>query len=86
MPTTVRKDGVGPSVGEVQMTLDFQFLITSQTTVLLYDMSHLALDREAAQIMRGFRSKLWQLQRDMEREPDRYWHLYPKELLASVSS
>ena len=86
MPTTVRKDGVAPSVGEVQMTLDFQYLITSQTTVLLYDMSHLALDREAAQIMRAFRSKLWQLQRDMEREPNRYWHLYPKEILASVSS
>ena len=86
MPTTVRKDGVGDSVGEVQMTLNFELLITSPMNPLVQDISHLALDRGAAEIMRGFQASLRKLQRDMENEPDRYWRLYPNDVEASVST
>jgi arachidonate 15-lipoxygenase len=86
LPTNVRGDGVGQSVGEVQLTLNFQLLITSPTTLLLHDFSHLALDADAAEIMRRFQAKLWERQREMEHEPDHYWSLYPSELEASVSA
>jgi hypothetical protein len=85
MPTTVRQDGSGQPIGEVQMTLDFQLVITSPATLLLDDISHLALDHEAARIMRGFQGNLWQLQRELESTPDRYWRLLPREVAASVS-
>ncbi len=86
MPTTVRRDAIGQSVGEVQLTLNFHFLITSPTTLLLDDISHLALDARAAEIMEGFQASLRELQREMESGPDRYWHLYPRDLEASVSA
>jgi hypothetical protein len=85
MPTTVRRDGVLPSVGEVQNIVNFQFLITSPTTLLVADASHLALDAPAAEIMRGFRRSLLALQDEMERQPSRYWQLFPNELEAGVS-
>jgi arachidonate 15-lipoxygenase len=85
LPTTVRRDGVLPSVGEVQNIVNFQFLITSPTTLLVSDVSHLALDEPAAEIMRGFRRGLLALQSEMERQPARHWQLFPNEIEASVS-
>ena len=85
MPTTVRRDGVQPSVGEIQNIVNFQFLITARTTLLLADVSHLALDAAAAEIMRGFHRSLLALQGDMERQPTRQWQLFPSEIEASVS-
>jgi hypothetical protein len=85
MPTTVRQDGSGQPIGEVQMTLDFQLVITSPATLLLDDISHLALDGEAARIMRDFQSNLRKLQRELESSPDRYWRLLPRHVEASVS-
>ncbi len=85
IPTTVRQDGQGQLIGELQMTLDFQLLITSPTTLLLNDVSHLALDPGAAQIMRRFHTSLMTLQREMEGMPDRYWRILPREIEASVS-
>jgi len=86
MPPTVRRDGMGQSVGEVQLTLNFQFLITSPATLLLHDISQLALDARAAEIMEGFQASLRGLQREMDQGPDRFWHLHPRELQASVSA
>jgi hypothetical protein len=85
MPTTVRRDGVQPSVGEIQNILNFQFLITAPSTLLVWDVSHLALDATAAAIMRDFTGSLLALQEEMERQPGRHWHLFPKEIEASVS-
>ena len=85
MPTTVRRDGVLPSVGEVQNIVNFQFLITSPTTLLTSDASHLALDEPAAEIMRGFRRSLLAWQGEMERQPSRHWQLFPNEIEAGVS-
>ena len=85
LPTTVREDGLPQSVGEVQLVMNFQFLITSPATLLLDDVSHMALDEGAAEIMRSFRSSFMELQEELESEPDRYWQLYPKDLEASVS-
>jgi len=85
MPTTVRRDGVLPSVGEVQNIVNFQFLITSPTTLLTSDASHLALDEPAAEIMRGFRRNLLAWQDEMERQPARHWQLFPNEIEAGVS-
>ena len=85
MPTTVRRDGVQPSVGEIQNILNFQFLITAPSTLLVSDVSHLALDPAAAEIMRGFRTSLLSLQAEMEREPNRHWQLFPKDVEGSVS-
>jgi hypothetical protein len=48
-------------------------------------MSHLALDADAAEIMRRFRRSLLALQAEMEREPRRHWHLFPNEIEGSVS-
>jgi hypothetical protein len=85
MPTTVRRDGVQPSVGEIQNTLNFQFLITAPSTLLVSDVSHLALDAPGAEIMRGFRRSLLALQEEMERQPSRHWQLFPNEIEGSVS-
>lgn len=85
IPTTVRQDGVGQPTGEVQMTLDFQMLTTSPTTLLLHDVSHLALDQGSAAIMRNFHANLRNLQRELEQAPDRWWRLLPRDIEASVS-
>lgn len=85
MPTTVRRDGVQPSVGEIQNILNFQFLITAPSTLLVSDVSHLALDAPGAEIMRGFRRSLLALQEEMERQPSRHWQLFPNEIEGSVS-
>jgi hypothetical protein len=85
MPTTVRRDGVQPSVGEIQNIVNFQLLITAPTTYLVDDVSHLALDAGAAEIMRGFRRSLLALQDEMERQPSRHWQLFPIEIEGSVS-
>jgi arachidonate 15-lipoxygenase len=85
MPTTVRRDGEQPSVGEIQNILNFQFLITAPSTLLVSDVSHLALDAAAAGIMREYRESLLALQAEMERQPSRHWHLFPSEVEASVS-
>jgi hypothetical protein len=69
----------------VQNIVNFQFLITSPTTLLVDDVSHLALDAPAAEIMRGFRRSLLALQDEMERQPSRYWQIFPNELEAGVS-
>ena len=44
LPTTVRQDGIGQSVGEVQSVLNFQFVISSATNRLMHYFSALALD------------------------------------------
>ena len=85
MPTTVRRDGLQPSVGEIQNILNFQFLITAPSTLLVSDVSHLALDATAGSIMRDYHRSLLALQEEMEREPSRHWQLFPSEVEASVS-
>jgi hypothetical protein len=85
MPTTVRLDGAQQSVGQVQDIVNFQLLIATPTSLLLSDISHLALDGRGAEIMRRFTRDLQELQRDMEAEPSRYWQLSPREVEASVS-
>jgi hypothetical protein len=85
MPTTVRLDGAQQSVGQVQDIVNFQLLIATPTSLLLSDISHLALDGRGAEIMRRFTRDLQELQRDMEAEPSRYWQLFPREVEASVS-
>lgn len=45
----------------------------------------MALDPEGAAIMRRFRESD-RPQQEMEREPHRYWTIYPVELEASVSA
>jgi hypothetical protein len=85
MPTTVRRDGIPPSVGEIQNIVNFQLLITAPTTYLVDDASHLALDAGAAEIMRGFRRSLLALQGEMERQPSRHWQLFPNQIEGSVS-
>jgi hypothetical protein len=86
LPTTVRQDGVAQSVGEVQSVMNFQIVISSATNRLINDISYLALDEGAAQIMREFRASLLALQAEMETEPDEYWRVYPQDLEASVSA
>jgi hypothetical protein len=85
MPTTVRRDGTQPSVGEIQNILNFQFLITAPSTLLISDVSHLALDATAGSIMRAYHQSLIELQGEMERQPSRHWQLFPSEIEASVS-
>ena len=85
MPTTVRRDGVQPSVGEIQNIVNFQLPITAPTTSLVDDASHLALDSGAAEIMRGFRRNLLAMQEEMERQPSRHWQLFPNQIEGSVS-
>lgn len=86
MPTTVRQDGLPQSLGQVQLLMNFQLLITTHASLLMHDFSHLALDAGAAKIMRSLQASLAALQRSMENEPDRYWRVYPKDLAASVSA
>jgi hypothetical protein len=83
---TVHEDGSGPSVGEVQTVMNFQYVISSAQNKLMDDHSHLALDAGGAAIMKGFQQKLRDLQEEMERQPDRFWRVLPSELEASVSA
>jgi hypothetical protein len=85
MPTTVRRDGVQQSVGQVQDIVNFQFLITAPTTLLVADHSHIALDSAGAAIMNAFRDSLLKLQREMETQPGRHWQLFPNAIEGSVS-
>ena len=85
MPTTVRRDGAQQSVGQVQNIVNFQMLIATPTSLLLDDISHLALDAPAAAVMRRFNQTLVDLQREMAAEPSRYWQLFPSQLEAGVS-
>ena len=86
LPATVRADGRGQSVGEVQAVVNFELLISSATNRLMNDASHVALDAHGAAIMKRFQSKLIALQRQMENEPNRHWRIYPKSLEASISA
>ena len=86
LPATVREDGGGESVGQVQAVMNFEMLIASATNRLMQDSSHVALDPAGAAIMQGFQSRLARLQEEMQREPDRYWRILPRELEASVSA
>jgi hypothetical protein len=86
LPTVVHADGSGLTVGEVQAVVNFQFLISSAKNRLMSDFSHLALDTEAAVIMREFQEGLSKLERQMEGEPDRHWRVLPRTLEASVSA
>lgn len=86
LPATVREDGRGESVGQVQAVVNFELLISSATNRLMNDASHVALDPRGAAIMRGFQSRLARLQEEMDREPSRYWRILPRELEASVSA
>jgi hypothetical protein len=86
LPATVREDGRGESVGQVQAVVNFELLIGSATNRLMNDSSHVALDPSGAAIMRRFRSRLASLQERMEREPSRYWRILPRDLEASVSA
>ena len=86
LPATVREDGRGESVGQVQAVVNFELLISSATNRLMNDASHVALDPQGAAIMRGFQSRLARLQDEMECEPRRHWHILPKDLEASVSA
>jgi hypothetical protein len=86
LPPTVHADGSDSSVGEVQSVMNFQLVISSATNKLMTDFTHLALDSKAADVMRDFQKDLKTLQTRMEREPSRYWGIYPSELEASVSA
>jgi hypothetical protein len=86
LPTTVRDDGAGPSVGEVQCVINFQLVVSSATNRLFRDITHLALDPGAHDIMAKFQSDLRELQSEMEKEPDRFWQVFPADLEASVSA
>lgn len=86
LPTTVAADGSPQSVGEVQSVLNFELVIGSATNRLTSDMTHLALDAGGARIMGDFRASLGALQAEMERGPDHYWRVYPRDLEASVSA
>jgi Lipoxygenase len=86
LPATVREDGGGESVGQVQAILNFEMVIASAANKLMIDSSHVALDREGAQIMKRLQSRLAALQQQMEAEPSRHWKIYPKSLEASVSA
>jgi hypothetical protein len=86
LPATVREDGRGESVGQVQAVVNFELLISSATNRLMNDASHVALDPRGAAIMRGLQARLARLQAEMEREPSRYWHILPRDLEASVSA
>ena len=86
LPATVREDGGGESVGQVQAVLNFEMVIASAANKLMIDYSHVALDPQGAAIMKKFQTDLRNLQRDMEHEPARHWRIYPKDLEASVSA
>jgi hypothetical protein len=86
LPGMLREDGGLQSAGEVQTSLNFQLVISSATNRLMKDFSYLALDEEAAALMREFQASLRALEREMEDRADRYWHVYPRQLEASVSA
>lgn len=86
LPATVREDGRGESVGQVQAVINFELLISSATNRLMNDASHVALDPAGATIMRSLQSRLVSLQAQMEREPRRHWQIHPRHLEASVSA
>jgi hypothetical protein len=86
LPATVREDGRGESVGQVQAVVNFELLIASATNRLMNDASHVALDAQGAAIMRSFQARLAQLQQQMQKEPSRYWRIMPRDLEASVSA
>jgi hypothetical protein len=86
LPATVREDGRGESVGQVQAVVNFELLISSATNRLMNDASQVALDGQGAAIMRRFQARLAQLQHQMEHEPARYWRIMPRDLEASVSA
>ncbi len=86
LPATVHADGTEQSVGEVQSVMNFQLVISSATNKLMTDFTHLALDADAAAIMRDFQASLRSVQAWMKSEPDRYWRIYPSDLEASVSA
>jgi hypothetical protein len=86
LPATVREDGGGESVGQVQAVLNFEMVIASAANKLMTDASHVALDPEGAEIMKRFQARLRALQQQMENEPSRHWRIYPKSLEASISA
>ncbi len=86
LPATVRADGRGQSVGEVQAVVNFELLISSATNRLMNDASHVALDSRGAVIMRGLQTRLTRLHHDMAREPHRHWRILPRDLEASISA
>ena len=86
LPATVREDGGGETVGQVQAILNFEMVIASAANKLMSDASHVALDPEGAAIMKRFQSKLIAVQKQMENEPNRHWRIYPKSLEASISA
>jgi hypothetical protein len=86
LPATVREDGRGESVGQVQAVINFELLISSATNRLMNDASHVALDPKGATIMRGLQSRLGHVEEQMAREPRRHWQIHPRHLEASVSA
>ena len=86
LPATVRADGRGQSVGEVQAVVNFELLISSATNRLMNDASHVALDAHGAAIMRGLQARLGRLHEAMAREPHRHWRILPRDLEASISA
>lgn len=86
LPTTVPADGGPQSAGDVQLAMNFQFLISSATNRLLTDFSQVALDDDAAGIMRRFRERLVEFRDELDAQPDRYWHIHPDSLESSVSA
>jgi Lipoxygenase len=86
LPATVREDGGGESVGQVQAILNFEMVIASAANKLMIDSSHVALDPQGAAIMKRFQSRLRALQQQMEAEPSRHWQIHPKSLEASISA
>jgi hypothetical protein len=86
LPATVRANGRGQSVGEVQAVVNFELLISSATNRLMNDASHVALDAHGASIMRGLQARLSGLHDTMAREPHRHWRILPRDLEASISA
>jgi hypothetical protein len=86
LPATVRADGRGQSVGEVQAVVNFELLISSATNRLMNDASHVALDAEGGRIMRGLQTRLRQMHDAMSREPHHHWRILPRDLEASISA
>lgn len=86
LPTTVHADGTQQTLGEVQCTINFQFLITARTTLLLDRVAHVALDEAGAEVMRQYQRSLVDLENEFAAQESRYWHLRPSELEAAVSA
>ncbi|GAC1362931.1 MAG: hypothetical protein NVSMB32_03880 [Actinomycetota bacterium] len=86
LPTSVHADGTQQTLGEVQCTVNFQFLITARTTLLGDRVSHVALDSAGAQIMQDYERSLVELENEIRAQESRYWHVLPSELEASVSA